>query len=94
MNAGLIGGVIGCALGLAGGLIGSYCSFNNAKGPRERRFAICASITLFAFTGLILALLSLLPQQRIYILASHFIVSGLGIKYINRLGSRIRHGEQ
>jgi L-asparagine transporter-like permease len=94
MNAGLVGGIIGSIVGLAGGLIGSYCSFKSAKGPRERRFVIWASIALFAFIGLFAALLFLFPRHRTWIFISYFIILVVAINCLNRRGSTLRRAEQ
>jgi len=94
MNTGLVGGIIGSVVGLAGGLIGSYGSLKSAKGPRERRFVIWASLALFGFIGLFVTLLSLFPQHRTWIFVSYFIILVVGINCVNRRGRTIRREEQ
>ncbi len=42
--AGPIGGIVGAGIGVLGGLVGTYLTLKNTKGPRERAFAIKASI--------------------------------------------------
>ena len=50
--AGWIGPVVGGGIGLLGGAIGTYCTIKNTRGPRERRFAIKASILCGVFVVL------------------------------------------
>ena len=61
MNAGWIGGIVGSVIGVAGGLIGTWASIRNTSGPRERAFAVKASIIGWSVGGVFFVLLLLLP---------------------------------
>ena len=93
MNTGLVGGIVGSLIGAAGGLIGAYCSYKHAKSPRERRFVVFASLALFVFIALFLALLFLFPRFQPGILVVYAILLTAGIIYINRRQSAIRREE-
>ena len=94
MNIGLIGAIVGSAVGVAGGLYGAYRSYKAAKGSRERRFVIWASIACFVCVGLFLAVLFLFPQTRPMIYVPYAIILAVGIGYLNRQQSRIQREEQ
>jgi hypothetical protein len=94
MNAGLIGGLIGCAIGLMGGLLGTYATIHNTNGPRERRFTIRASLVGWLLGALFLAGLFLLSSPYRYLLwIPYGILLPLGIRYWNREQMRIRQEE-
>jgi hypothetical protein len=90
----IIGWLVGPGLGVAGGLVGVYCSYKRAKGPRERRFVVRASIALIAFIGALFALLFFCPQLRSWWLLPYVIILTAGISYLNRRQNAIRREEQ
>jgi hypothetical protein len=94
MNLRLIAGWVGPALGLAGGLVGVYCSYRAARGPRERRFVIWASLAILAFILSFLVALFSVPRARVWILTTYIILLPLGIRYLNRKQNAIRRREQ
>jgi hypothetical protein len=61
-TAGLIGGIAGGVVGILGGLLGTYVGIRNTHGPRERAFAIRASIFCWIAVSTFLAALILLPM--------------------------------
>ncbi|AKJ64314.1 hypothetical protein [Kiritimatiella glycovorans] len=61
MNPGLIGGVVGTLVGVAGGAVGTWCSIKNTNGPLERTFMIRASVMMWVFALVFIALLFLIP---------------------------------
>jgi hypothetical protein len=65
-----------------------------AMGPREQRFVIWASTSLFVYIGSFLAVLFLFPQTRPEIFVPYAIILGAGITYWNRRQSAIRREEQ
>jgi len=94
MNAGLIGGIAGCAIGVIGGLVGTYASIRNTSGPRERAFTVKASIIGWIAAAVFLALLLLLPSPwRLLLWIPYAILLPLGITAWNRTQRRIREEE-
>jgi drug/metabolite transporter (DMT)-like permease len=94
MNAGLIGGLLGCALGLAGGLIGTWASIKNTNGPRERAFTIRAAVIGWTAGVVFLALLLFLTTPwRFLLWLAYGILLPLGILTWNRKQQRIRRQE-
>jgi hypothetical protein len=94
MNIGLVGGIVGSVIGCVGGFIGAYCSYKAAKGPRERRFVIWASIALVVLICSFLVALFLAPQARAWIWTCYIILLSLGIRYLSRRQSKIQQEEQ
>ncbi len=91
---GMLGGIIGSVLGLLGGIVGTYFSIKNTRGPRERAFAIKASILAWVFLAAFLgALLLLPPTQRFWPWLPYVVVLPLGIRSWNRRQSKIRKEE-
>ncbi len=91
---GMLGGIIGSAVGLLGGIVGTYFSIKNTRGPRERAFAIKASILAWVFlAGFLGAILVLPPSQRFWPWLPYVVVLPLGIRAWNRKQSRIRSEE-
>jgi MFS family permease len=93
MNIRLIGIVIGPVLGLAGGVVGAYCSYRAARGPRERRFVIWASLALAVLILSFLAALLLVPQAKVWLWISYPLTLAMSIRYLNRKQNAIRRGE-
>ena len=58
MNAGQIGGLIGCILGTIGGIFGTYCGIRRARSPRERNIVIKFSLFIW-----ILVIVTLIGEQ-------------------------------
>jgi hypothetical protein len=94
MNIGLIGAIVGSAVGVAGGLFGTYRSYKAAKGRREQRFVIWASIGIFVYVGSFLAVLFIFPQTRPMIFIPYALILSSGIVYLNRRQSKIQREEQ
>ena len=91
---GMLGGIVGSAVGLLGGIVGTYFSIKNTHGPRERAFAIQASVLAWIYLALFIgALLLLPPSQRLWPWLSYVVVLPLGIRAWNRKQSRIRQEE-
>ena len=94
MNAGIIGGIIGCVLGLTGGIIGTYCSIKNTQSPAEKAFMIRASIVTWIAVILFLAFMYLLPNPyRFWLWLPYGILLPLGIMKMNRRIAEIRAAE-
>jgi TM2 domain-containing membrane protein YozV len=94
MSIGTVGGIVGIVLGCAGGLLGAFCSYKAAKGPRERRFVIWASVGIFVSVFLFLALLSLLSGWRVWIWTCYLVLLPLVLRYLNRWQTAIQREEQ
>ena len=60
-HAGWIGPIVGGGIGLLGGVIGTYFTVKNTRGPRERGFAIRASILCWVLVLLFVAGMALIP---------------------------------
>ena len=98
MNAGemwgWIGGIMGGIGGLAGGITGTYFSIRNTHGPKERRFAIKASMIAWAAVSLFLGLLFIIPQPYRWLLwIPYAILLGPAIVAWNQKQARIRTEE-
>ena len=94
MNIGLSGAIVGSVIGVAGGLYGAYRSYTAAKGSREQRFVIWASIACLVYVGSFLAVLFLLPQTRPALFVPYAITLAAGIGYLNRRQRKIQQEEQ
>ncbi len=94
MNAGMIGGILGCVIGGIGGLIGTYASIRNAKSPRERAFTIKASIIIWVVGIVFLTLLFVLPTPwRFALWIPYGILLPFGIITWNKTQQKIRSEE-
>ena len=94
MNLGLIGGIVGCVIGIAGGLFGTFASIRNTSGPKEREFAIKASIITWIVGIVFIILLILLPfPWRYFLWIPYGILLPFGIIKWNRTQQRIRNEE-
>jgi len=94
MNPGLIGGIAGCVIGCIGGAIGTAASIRNTLSPRERAFAIKASIIGWIAGIIFIAFLLLLPTPwRFALWLAYGILLPLGIIQWNRTQQRIRNEE-
>ena len=94
MNPGLIGGIAGCIIGCIGGAIGTAASIRNTSSPRERAFAIKASIIGWAAAVVFIVLLLVLPGPwRFALWIPYSILLPLGIITWNRTQQRIRNEE-
>ena len=92
--AGWIGPIVGGGVGLLGGLIGTYFTVRNAKGPRERAFAIKASILCWVFVGLFITGMVLVPPWYNLLLVVPYVVGLVfGIRKFNEVQIRIRTEE-
>ena len=94
MNPGIIGGIVGSILGVIGGLIGTYFSIKNTNGPRERAFVICLAIVCWVAVGVLLCVVLLSPQARLWVWIPYCVLLPLGIRYGNRKQMAIRREEQ
>jgi hypothetical protein len=93
--AGWIGGVVGCGIGVAGGIVGTYFTLKNTNGPRERAFAIKASIVGWIFVVVFVAAMCLIPTWHKHLLWIPYTLLLLwGIRVWNRTQFRIRNEEK
>ena len=91
MNYGLIGAIVGSVIGIMGGIFGTYCSIKKTRGPKERAFAIKASITCWIGVILFLVLLFLLPHPyRWFLFIPYLIILSVAMMKWNRIQSQIR----
>ena len=91
---GWIGGILGAVLGTLGGVIGTYVSIRNTNGPRERAFAIKASIVCWVFVLAFVAGLLLIPGWYRHLLwIPYGILLFVGIRLWNKTQLRIRQEE-
>lgn len=94
MNAGVIGGTIGCVVGGIGGIIGTYFSIRNTNGARERKFMIKMAVLVWSLIIVFVGLLLLLPNPYRWFLYLPFgLLMGMGIPYLNKKQQLIRDEE-
>ena len=98
MNAGELGGWIGAIVGglsgVTGGAIGTYFTIKNTNGPRERDFAIKASVVGWIAITLFLILMFTLPRPYNMLLwIPYAILLPFSIKYWNKTQLAIRTDE-
>jgi hypothetical protein len=92
--AGWIGPIVGGGIGLLGGVIGTYFTVKNTKGPRERAFAIKASVLCWVFVGLFIAGMLLIPPwYNLLLVIPYGVVLVFGIRKFNETQFRIRKEE-
>ncbi len=90
---GIIGGIVGTVIGIGGGAIGTYFGIKSAKSPRERAFAIRASIAGWIFVLAFVLGMCLLPGFYKLLLVPIYVVGLLlGIIFTIRKMSQI-HSE-
>jgi hypothetical protein len=75
-------------------LAGANYSYKVAKGPRERRFVVWASVLLVGFILLFLATVRLFPQAKVWFWTSYPFILVFGIRYLNRKQTAIGRGER
>ena len=91
---GWIGGILGAVLGALGGVIGTYFSIRNTNGPRERAFAIKASIVCWVFVFAFCAGMLLISGWYKHLLWIPYVVLLVfGIYWWNKAQFRIRQEE-
>jgi hypothetical protein len=98
MNPGQIGGIIGIVLGILGavvgilgGVVGTYFGIKSAKSPRERAFAIKASIICWAFALAFVLGMCLIPGFFKLLLIPIYVVGLVsGILFVNKKQAQIR----
>lgn len=91
---GLIGGIVGSLLGTVGGLIGTYASISNTKGPRERAFAVKASVAVWILVVVfVLGLLLIARPYNLLLWIPYAIALIVGVPAWNKTQSRIRTEE-
>lgn len=94
MNAGVIGGTIGCIIGIVGGIIGTYCSIKNTAGPLERAYMVKVSVVTWITILVFLVLMYMLPNPyRFWLWVPYGVLLPLGITRINRTVAKIRETE-
>ena len=93
MNTVNIEGIIGCVLGILGGAVGTYFSVRNTNCPRERRFAIRASILVWLALGLTALAVIYLPTLRPWAWVPICVLAVAGIPLVNRRQRMIRQEE-
>ena len=88
---GIIGGIVGSFVGILGGAVGTYFGIKSAKTPRERAFAIKASIFCWAFVLAFVLGMCLIPGFYKLLLVPIYVVGLVaGILFIIRRSSQIR----
>ncbi len=91
---GWIGAIVGSGIGVLGGLIGTYFTIKNTKGPRERAFAIKASIICWVLVIAFVAAMLLIPTWHKHLLwIPYAILLFWGIRAWNKTQFRIRNGK-
>ena len=94
MNAEIFWGIAGGIIGLIGGIIGSYFSIKNTNGPKEKEFAIRATLITWALVIIYAALFIGLPfPQKMYLMIPYGLILPLGVWYWNRTQQNIRTKE-
>lgn len=92
--AGWIGPIVGGGFGLLGGVIGTYFTIKNTNGPRERGFAIKASILCWALVLLFVAGMALIPGwYKLFLVIPYVIGLFVGIRKWNEIQFRIQKEE-
>ena len=95
MNPGTVGAIVGSVLGLLGGAAGTYFSIRNTEGPRERAFAVKASVVTWMAVIVFLAGLLLLPSPyRFGLWVPYAILLPLGIRKWNRAQALLREEDR
>ena len=95
---GWVGAGIGTLFGILGGVIGTYFTIKNTKGPRERAFAVQASIVcwvfILVFLAVMFAVMFLVPTWHKHLLwIPYTILLILGIRIANKKFAEIRNEE-
>ena len=85
----IIGGIVGTAIGLTM----TYLNIKNAKGPREKAFAIRIALIYWTAIALLVVLPFLLPTP-IYYWTPFWIALALAAKYLYRKQREIRAEEE
>jgi uncharacterized membrane protein YfcA len=94
MNPGLIGGIAGGVVGILGGVIGTYFGITNTKGPRERAFAIKASIAGWVLVlAFVLGMWRLPGFYKMFLVPIYVVALVVGIRLGNEKQARIRSEE-
>ena len=84
----------GCGIGLLGGVIGTWAGIRNTNGPRERAFAIKASLA--AWVAMLLITLPFLFVGHMWIAFAWIPYTALmmfGVRYFNKKQAMIREEE-
>ena len=90
---GIIGAIVGSVIGILGGAVGTYFGIKSCKNPRERAFAIRASILCWVFVLVFVLGMCLLPGFYKLLLVPFYVVGLVaGILYMIRKLSQI-HSE-
>ena len=91
---GWVGGGIGALCGILGGVIGTYFSIKNTRGPRERAFAVRASIVCWIFVLVFVGAMFLIPTWHKHLLwIPYTILLIVGIRICNKKFAQIRNEE-
>ena len=91
---GWIGAIVGGGMGLLGGVIGTYFTVKNTKGPRERAFAIKASVVCWALVLLFVAGMAIIPGwYKVILVIPYAIGLFFGIRKWNEIQFRIQKEE-
>ena len=87
---GIIGGIVGSVIGILGGAVGTYFGIKSAKTPRERAFAIKASIVCWIFALAFVLGMCLIPGFYKLLLVPIYVVGlVVGILFIIRRSLQI-----
>jgi Ca2+/Na+ antiporter len=89
-----IGAFGGAAVGVLGGVIGTWFSIKNTGGPRERAFAIRASVMFWLGITAFLAALWFVPSPyHVLLWLAYLAALLLTLRAWNRRQQQIRHEE-
>src|ERR1017187_1370980 len=88
---GIIGGIVGSVIGILGGAVGTYFGIRSGKTPRERAFAIRASIVCWVFAFAFVLGMCLIPGFYKLLLVPIYVVALVaGILFMIRRSSQMR----
>jgi len=91
---GWIGGILGSLMGIAGGIAGTYFTIKNTASPRERAFAVRASVVCWVLALAFVAGMVFIPGWFRHLLWIPYIVLMVwGINALNQALARIRMEE-
>lgn len=88
---GTLGAIIGVLIGILGGALGTWVSLKTTRSPRERRFMVKMTTTLWVIVILTFGLITLLPKDWNWLPATGFIIAlPFWILHTNKRQQQIR----
>lgn len=89
-----IGPIVGGGIGLLGAVFGTYVTVKHTQGPRERAFAIKASVFGWIMVLLFVAAMGLIQSwYKLLLVIPYLFGLVFGIRKFNETQSRIRQEE-